>query len=456
MGKVKSASAILFAAMFLILASGCSKENNNIDFGEPTQLTQVSGDIPEPTQVTEETSQLMLGEPVIGGDAILSQDTLDDFTANLIIRDISQLPDGSEEGNDYCGKFIVVELKDNKSGVTVENILPENPYIMRNDNMEIDGLMRISAECATDSVEILCIDNKGKKEYILKVEYVQGPDRRIAAFACCDMSRYEGSGKYLKWYKINGSDYECRVSPYFAYKGGNKFTDSLTELEYEFDNENLLVKVSDMDRSDIVFGEPQVGKNSILSQSSLGNYSAAVEAHNIFCLPEDEDSDLGRMYEAEEISLNLFVNDELIAYGGLNNALVGAGSDFRAHFSIPEKCTGDGATQIFQVEQRGKTHYIVMQYCMYDKESDTIGASFACFDPEVYEKYKESSKEAVFPLIWYDIKYSGLSENVFGNYNIQISDAFEYVSEGVFCDSVYGYEISFDCEALSAKAYPIQ
>lgn len=199
MQKAKIISAVILSCALLVLSSGCSKENNNIDFGEHTELTSVSENISEITQVTEDSSEVTIGDPVIGGNAILSQDTLDDLTASLIIRDISCLPDGTEGGDYYGGRFIVAEVKDNKSGATVENILPEGAFIYGNPDLTADDkIMRISAECAADSIELFAIKDSGEKKYILKVEYIQGDDRRIAAFACCDMSRYEESGGYLK------------------------------------------------------------------------------------------------------------------------------------------------------------------------------------------------------------------------------------------------------------------
>ncbi|MDE6579049.1 MAG: hypothetical protein K2K41_00755, partial [Ruminiclostridium sp.] len=386
MQKAKAISAIILSCSLLLLSSGCSGESNNIDFGEHTELTQ-GEDISEITQGTDSPEEIIYGDLVIGGNAILAQDTLDDLTSSLIIRDISHLPDSTEKGGYYGGRFIVAELKDNKSGVTVENILPRTSYTYGNlySGFEEDWFMVIDAECATNSVKLFCIENNGKKEYILKVEYIRYVNGEyISAFACCDMSRYSGENAYLKWYTGGSPDNDFYLTHDFAYKSSNVFSDSRAEREYEFDTENLKVTERAMDPADIVFGEPEIGKNSILSQGTIGEGSAVLEMHNIIGMPEKDDVLLGKTYVGKKLYLKLIVNDNVIAYGGLPNGLVSESS-----VTIPEKCTGEGSTRIFPIEQNEKTYYVVMQYCMYDKESDSIGADFACFDPEVYEQYRD-------------------------------------------------------------------
>lgn len=231
MTRIRTASAIILISALLAFSLGCSKEDedDSIDFGDATKQTIAN--------------EVTFSEPAIGGNAVLSQDTLDDLTACLIIRNISQLPDDSEEGNYYSGKLITIELTDNKSGVTVKSVLPKNPYVY---STEDSGKMRIDADCAADSVELLSIEDNGKKAYLLKVEYAREGDRRIVSFASCDISGQENSKGGLKWYETDSSnqaDYECKVSSKFEYKGGNRFSDSLTELEYEFDTKNLRITV---------------------------------------------------------------------------------------------------------------------------------------------------------------------------------------------------------------------
>lgn len=244
MTNIRIALAIIFASFLLVLASGCSKENDSTDFSDSVDFSDSIdfGEAPKQTIASEIT----FDNPAIGGNAILSQDTLDDFTASLIIGNISQLPDDSEDNNYYYGRFIMVELKDNKSGVTVKGVLPKNPYVY---SSEVSGQMRIDADCAADSVKLLSIEDNGKKIYVLKVEYAQEDDKRIAAFASCDISGKESGRGSLEWYEIVDPDepdkagYECKVSSEFDYNGGNRFSDSLTEREYEFDTENLRITV---------------------------------------------------------------------------------------------------------------------------------------------------------------------------------------------------------------------
>lgn len=451
MRKFKTISAIILSCSLLLLSSGCSGKSSDIDFGEHTELTQ-GEDISDITQGTDSPEEIIYDNPVIGGNAILAQDILDDLTASLIIRNISHLPDYTDERDYYGGSFIVVQLKDNKSGVTVENILPRTSYTYGSlySGFEDDRLMAIDAECVPNSVKLFYIENNGMKEYILKAEYIRYHNgENISAFACCDMSRYR-EGAYLKWYTGSYSDNEdFYLTHDFAYKSDNVFLDSRAETEYEFDTENLKVTKRNMDPVDIVFGEPEIGKNSILSQDTLGEYSAVVETHNIVSLPENDDKDYGKTYSGEKICVRFIANGSVIAESGIRNALVGQYS-----CDIPEKCTGEGAPRIFQVEQNGETHYILMQYSMYNKETDSIGAHFACLDTEFYDQYRDSPDEAT-QLFWYSLYLVGVDTNGLDS-GIPVSDSFEYVGDGVFTDSVYGYELTFDFENMSAKAQSIQ
>ena len=219
------------------------------------------------------------------------------------------------------------------------------------------------------------------------------------------MSRYGGENAYLKWYTDGSSDNEFYVTPNFACKSENVFSDSSGEIEYEFDTDDLKVIKRTMDPADIVFGEPEIGKNSILSQDALGEYSAVVEIHNIVSLSENDDKDYGKTYSGEKICVRFIANGSVIAESNIHNALVGLYS-----CAIPEKCTGEGATRIFQVEQNGVTHYILMQYSMYNKETDSIGAHFACLDRSFYDQYRDSPDE-VTQLFWYSVTLVGVDTN---------------------------------------------
>lgn len=446
MANQKRTAAIL-AAVILALTSGCSNGSESIDFGEHSDHAQTA----------EETTQTIYSEPEIGGNAILSQDTRGDITATLELLNISGLPDGSQENNYYCGQYLVVRIRDGKSGISIANTLPEH-YALKHETYPPEGNMRINADCVADSIELLSVENDGKTEYVLKVEYVQGPDRRVAAFASCDMSEYGESGGRLKWYDVTydympQSAYQyCMVSESFGYKGGSTFADGHLELVYEFDTGNRIVKISSIDDSEIVFGEPEIGKHSILSQCTLGEYFAAVGIHNISSLPQDNSN---RLYEGERLLIKLCVKDRVIACGSIPNGFVSSGSQWRNYVAIQEECTGDGSTRIFQVEQNGKTHYVLMQYVLYDEEKDSVGAYFACFDPEFYDEYMEAEgDDEVLPPRWYSFLGSPVILNKY--IGIPVSEEFEYMGDGIFRDSGYGYEIQFDCDNISGEVRMIR
>ena len=448
MRKAKAISAMILSCSLLLLLSGCSGESNDIDFGEHTELTQGEG-ISEITQGTDSPDEIIYGDPVIGGNAILAQDTLDDLTASLVIQSIAHLPDDRSGGHYYCGKRIIVQLKDNKSGIVAESLLPKESYTYGSLCTQIEDIkiMAIDAECVNDCVKLLCIENNGKKEYILKVEYLQDHNNKyITAFACGNMSRYGGGNEYLKWYTGDGSSsVDFYISHAFANKKVNVFSDSSAEREYEFDTENLKVTERAMDPAEIVFGEPEIGKHSILSGDTLGEYSAVVEIHNIVSLPE-EDDEYG-LYTGQYIRIKFIAEGIVIADSPISNAMIGQYNE-----GILEKCTGEGATKIFQVDRNGETHYILMQYSMC--ENDSILAKFACLDRSFYDQYKESPDD-VPRLFWYSVTRVGVHTDGFDP-GIPVSDSFEYVGDGVFKDSVYGYELTFDFEKMSAKAQSVQ
>ena len=446
MANKKRTTAIL-SAVILALISGCSNGSESIDFGEHS----------EHAQTAEESTQAIYSAPVIGANSILAQDTRGDITATLELLNISGLPDGSQENNYYSGQYLVVRIRDGKSCISIANTLPEH-YAFKHETYPPEGNMRINADCVADSVELLSVENGGKTEYVLKVEYVQGPDRRVAAFASCDMSEYGESGGRLKWCDVT-YDYTpqftyqyCMVSESFGYKGGSTFADGHLEQVYEFDTKNRIVKISSMDESDIVFGEPKIGNHSVLSQCTLGDHLAAVEIHNIRSLPwEDPDDRVysDRLYSGEKLFVKLCVNDRIIACGGIPNGYVSGGGQWINPSAIQEECTGDGATRIFQVEQDGFTYHVLMQYGIYDEEEKTVGAFFACFDEKFYDDYAAAEGyDETLPPKWYS--FYGAPE-IANKWGIPISESFEYVGDGLFRDRGYGYEIQFDCGNINGE-----
>ena len=442
MTNKRTAAALLTAAV-LTLTSGCSNSSETIGIGEHTNHTQTA----------EETTQTIYTDPVIGGNSILSQDTKGDYTATMELLKITGLPDGTEKNNYYKGQNLIVRIRNTQSGTSIANTLPEH-YRFKDETYPPEGNMRINADCVPNSVELLSIDNGGKTEYVLKAEYIQGPDRRVAAFASCDMSEYGESGGRLKWYDVTYDDdlqlthQYCMVSESFGYKEGSTYADGHLEQVYEFDTKNRIVKISSMEDRDVVFGEPKIGNHSILSQCTLGDYSAQVEVHNITSLPQENND---RCYSGEKLFVKLRVNDRLIARSGIPNGYVSAGGQWISPSAIQEECTGEGATRIFQIDREGQTYYVLMQYVLYDEEENTVGAMFACFDEKFYDDYYDDhvdNDDEILPLKWYTINGAPEIANRWGT---PISESFEYVGDGLFRDSGYGYEIQFDCDNISGE-----
>lgn len=422
-----------YAALILVFAlsatlSACS--NSELGFEKTENILETA---PE--------TEPEYGEPVIGGHSILSTDEEGDFSANLTILGISHLPDGTEDGNFYDGNTIQVQITDSKRGIVLLSSPADSPFLVLNGEVSV---------CAENTIELLKIDQDGEK-YILKVDHTLGPGRKMTAFAVCDTSNYSDGMRYdLKWYKVINSnlnnapkDYNCATSDNFTYLGGALFRDDTLAVNYEFDTKNLTVTISGIPP---VFEEPAIGKNSILAESSLGDLKARIEIYNILSFPKDNEDAL---YEGENICLSLYSKDKPIVRQAPIPGHVGTGGTWMSPDEVYEKSTGEGALQIFETEQNGKKHYVLVQRCMYDKETDTSGVRFICFDIEKYEAYQENPDEILPFVIEYTIR--GV-QNGFGvDGEPPISDSFEYMGGTTFRDSVYGYEIELDCENLTGR-----
>ena len=76
---------------------------------------------------------------------------------------------------------------------------------------------------------------------------------------------------------------------------------------------------------------------------------------------------------------------------------------------------------------------------------------FACFDEKFYYDYYDDyvdNDDEILPLKWYTINGAPEIGNRWGT---PISESFEYVGDGLFRDSGYGYEIQFDCDNISGE-----
>lgn len=425
------------AALFLaftssLTLSACS--DNNADFESTDRTFETT---PEITAETEPE----YGEPVIGGHSILSTDEDGDFSANLTILGISHLPDGTEDGNYYGGNTIQVQITDGERGIVLQSSPTDSPFF------EMSGEVSV---CAENTIELLKIDQDGEK-YILKVNHVLGPGRMMTAFASCDTSGCTDNMRYdLKWYRVIDanlknapSNYNCATSDSFTYLGGGLFEDSALGVRYELDTKKKTVTIT---RTEPVFEEPAIGKSSILAECSLGDLKARIEIYNILDLPENNEDAL---YMGENAKLVLYSKDKPIVQQLPVPVMTSEGGVWMSPGSVYGKGTGEGALQIFETEQNGEKHYVLVQRCMYDKETDTSGAKFICFDAERYEEYKKSPDEVLTPAMEYLIR--GIPDGFGVKGEPPISDSFEYVGGTTFRDSAYGYEIELDCEQLTGS-----
>lgn len=73
MTKNKKITSSILSAAILVFTAGCSDNSDSVDLGENT----------DHTEATEESPKTVYGDPVIGGNSILSQDTRGDITATF-------------------------------------------------------------------------------------------------------------------------------------------------------------------------------------------------------------------------------------------------------------------------------------------------------------------------------------------------------------------------------------
>lgn len=437
---------ILIAASILLLTS-CAKTNisdnpagasdsmitsaakkdlfyDNKSENEPENLLDNKlDDIPQILEINVKPEQ--------SRDAVLAQDNLNGFNAELCMSDIHSLP--SEEDDAYRGGGLCVKVTD-ENGKTVTSPI-ENDY-----DGEKEAYLGISADCVKNGVTVYRVEQNGKKEYVVvqRGMYNKETGRPRARFLICDMALYNDNDDVLMSYKLKGStDYSCYdgtyfdISDSFIYVGGTKFADTELGVEYELDPKEHTGTVRPL-----IFSEPEVGGNAILAEDSLNGYTASLEVINIRGDMKDEDIIWGG-----RLLIRLTDPNGKTKFLSLLN---GYDTQFGSYFGIPSDCIKD-AVKIYEIEENGEKSYVVLQRGYKNEITGKVRARLLSFD-SLYD----SENGAELPE-WYSLnKVSPYFHSPAYMY-IDITDSFTYLGGTSFADEEAGYRIELDGKTRTGK-----
>ena len=302
-------------------------------------------------------------QPQIGGNAVLSRDTLNGYTASLELINIQALPE--DENGAYIAEqaHVRVTLPDGKEFIS------DLDYNMLG-SADRGGVW---ADCAENAVKIFEVDDEGVKRYVLMVYEVYVKSRDIYKADFFDIS--DG----LKHAVVSMDNdyttpYWLSVSDAFAYKEGASFTDSKMCYEMTLDFEYFEANCTSLEGYDhrAVFAEPEIGGDAVFSEVSAGDYTAWLELREIVSLPAEERN----TYEA--------ANDVGFVLADKNGSRAATGlmiGELTAQYTggVWADCA-ENALHLYEIEWNGEKKYVLRGYISYGDENGT----YPDVDPDLY------------------------------------------------------------------------
>ena len=194
------------------------------------------------------------------------------------------------------------------------------------------------------------------------------------------------------------------------------------------------------------FNTPQIGGNTVLSTASDYGITASAVLMCIGNFPNDNDG----MWEADGAYVVVRDSEGRTAYNIIPNALVRAGTD-NPHICTGHKtgfdaqCVCRNSTRLFQFEEDGKKHTVLMQYIGVEK-GKIYPTFFDCDLENWFRGHDINDNETADFIPVYEIKRES---NAHVQY-IAVSDEFDYVEGATFTDTLYNYNITFDYKNHSA------
>ena len=429
----KKITALLLSACLLFTACSSDKGIEDIQ-PETSETLSKKASIGEAAPLSDpETDRIVFSDPTVGGNAILSQDTLNGYTARLELINIRSLPE------DENGAYMADEAHVRVIRPDGKEMILDYLYTMLNGS---DG-EGIWADCAENALKIYEVEDDGKKQYILLVREVYVKSKVIYKADLYNITAgiqdtaIHASVSMDKYYR----PYWVDVSDQFAYKEGLTFTDSRLcyEMTLEFlnDERNYLEAVctpTEGYSNEPVFAEPEIGGDAVFSEVTAGGYTARLELKEIIALPTDEQN----VYMATK-GVGVVLTDENgnMAHSGL---MVGQLAGQYAG-GIWADCT-ENAVKLYEIEWNGEKKYVLRCYVSHGTEN----GAYPDDDPELYY--------ARFFVCDFDAAEDGILRpyNMHANElgGCYISDSLMYKGGNVLYDEKTNKELTFDPDNYKA------
>lgn len=432
-------TALLLSVCLLLTACGSGDSQADIDllpdvsetpaeYNEKNETAENTSEREIAPQPDNEPEELVFSQPEIGGNAILSQDTLNGYTASLEVVNIHSLPENED------GAYIA-----DKAYVRVTLPTDNEVILDLNSGFHYSESKGVWADCAENALKIFELEDKGEKRCLLMVceAYVKSRDVYKVNFydITAGMEIYE-SQRFRKSGSFDlGEYYWWEVSDAFAHKEDTTFTDSKVccELTFLFDRTEIDFTATEGYSQEPVFGEAEVGGNTVFSEDSLGGYAARLVMTDIVTVPTDE---LNAYQAIGEIRFTLDDESGSSAYAvlivdGLWYGQIGCG--------VWADCTKD-AVKLYEIEWKGEKKYVLRGYISYGTEND----AYPTYDPDLYH--------ARFYLCDFDAAEGGVLRPYThgGSEEFFISDSLVYRGENVLYDEKTGTELIFDPDGYKA------
>ena len=408
-------TALLLSVSLLLTACSEGQIGENVQ-PDASETVMKNAPMEEAAAKTEET---IFTEPRIGGSAILSQDTLNGYTASLELINIQALPENED------GAYIAEQARVRVTLTDGKEFVSDLDYNMLG-SADRGGVW---ADCAENAVKIFEVDDNGVKRYVLMVYEIYVKSRDIYKadfFSIADGLKHA----IVSMDNDYTSPYWLSVSDAFAYKEGATFTDSKMCYEMTLDFEYFEANCTSVEGYDdrAVFAEPEIGGDAAFSEVSAGDCTAWLELQEIVALPTEERN----VYEAAKgVSFVLADKNGSKARTGL---MIGElGGQYAG--GVWADCA-ENALQLYEIEWNGEKKYVLRGYISYGTENGTYPDA----DPELYH--------ARFYVCDFDAAEGGVlrpySINGRTDGDFYISDSLVYKGGNVLYDEKTKTELIFD------------
>lgn len=364
----------------------------------------------------------LCGNFSLGESAAFSTAELDGIRAMLILHDITKLPgeEYSENNHDYTNyygaKDIALYVTDDKGN----KVLEENVTPHFNDDMKF-----IHKNCFIgEGTRLFRTEMDNEERYILMqiADYNEENDAPIARFYECESEYYRfdengiavfGLTKYESWGfgRIGGWCYGYQASDEFYQNGGAAFVDP--KYNYKlflnpnsrvarivtpdcavFQNDNFdFYHTTGWDPEALPYNPyPDVGESAVVSRAELDGIQVELIMINVIKRPWESHYTYRATdnWVADDICLYIKDDSGRKVLSSLLTPWTNGVSK-----CLPESCLFDGCTKIFSLERGDELDYVIMQYCVADKDSRMLDAVFVSGDMELYDSTAEKDENGI-------------------------------------------------------------